>query len=140
MADRLHLTELKAAFVSVFEHDDVKLLKTVLQAKSVATGVAIQVNTEVEELVERFDSPARQRPDKRQLQQRDRRHHFELSEKTIDGHDVVTLSHAQHSKGKYAALCKAADLFYGTANRGAPVQFDGEVLQKILHVIDMLVK
>ena len=49
------------------------------------------------------------------------------------------LSHKRHSKEQYLSLCKAADMFYSDGPT-ATVEFDEDVLQKLLHVVDMLQK
>ena len=70
---------------------------------------------------------------------------FDLRHKTVKnqtGHKVVlpVLSHKRHNKQQYLALCKAADLFYSGDGSNAGVHFDEDVLQKLLHVVDMLQK
>lgn len=69
---------------------------------------------------------------------------FELAHKVVThekGHKVIlpVLSHKRHSKEQYISLCKAADLFYSDSSPNT-VEFDEDVLQKLLHVVDMLQK
>ena len=69
---------------------------------------------------------------------------FELAHKVVThekGHKVMlpVLSHKRHSKEQYMSLCKAADLFYSDSSPNT-VEFDEDVLQKLLHVVDMLQK
>lgn len=69
---------------------------------------------------------------------------FDLAHKVVTherGHKVMlpVLSHKRHSKEQYLSLCKAADMFYSDGPT-ATVEFDEDVLQKLLHVVDMLQK
>ena len=157
--NRFCMTELKAAFEAIFTNGSASLLKHTLQS---SYTLAMQEQEAMEQrsmtqLLRKESTVERHHREVRgsaalptissswaadSVGISDTR--FDISHKDVKdrhGHTVAlpVLSHKRHSKAQYLSLCKAADLFYSD-DASNVVEFDMDVLQKLLHVIDMLAK
>ena len=151
---RQHITELKAAFSQIQKthngSDQVALLKSVLSSlkmtQEVPTISRHRSNDMTPSLSPDFHDES-QRIDTLSLSTGFKNNSITLETKIVskrDGNAIALpiLTHASQTKEQYLALRKAADLFYNpsTSSNSSKVRFDDEVLQKLLHVVDMLQK